>query len=259
MVVDYNKNNKSNVLVELIISSLKSAGYILVKNFDVDTSNVEECRKKFLEISEQIGKPIPHDANNTIIWDIKSNPNSKSFVKTYSEHSHEAQLHTDSQYSFYPEDYFGLLTIKKAECGGGLSYILTLKDILEELRSLPDGKEIEHILRTTDYPFIVPNVFKKNNLDEHEFNFGPILRENEIRFRIDTFEKALVYNNNLCTKKQIQAYEVLKQIILDTKKTKSFYLEEKDLIFLNNKTLLHGRSMFTDQKRHLLRIRLNKN
>ncbi|RCS26014.1 hypothetical protein DUT90_09555 [Polaribacter sp. WD7] len=247
-----------NKLLQEIQKGLVEVGYIIIKNFKVDTSNLEDCRTKFLAISKQIGTPIPHDANGTIIWDIKSNATSKSLIKTYSEHSHEAELHTDSQYSEYPEDYFGLLTLKKANCGGGISYVLTLNDILSELRTLPNGKEIETILRETNFPFIVPNVFKKSKNKNHEFNFGPILRDKEIRFRVDTFEKALDYDSTLCTEEQLLAYRALKKIILETNKTKKFYLEDRDLIFLNNKTLLHGRSMFTDEQRHLLRIRLNK-
>jgi hypothetical protein len=47
--------------------------------------------------------------------------NTYTFIKTYSEHSHEAELHTDGQFIHYPEDYFSLLTLKKADCGGGVS------------------------------------------------------------------------------------------------------------------------------------------
>lgn len=256
--INHNAYKETKSFIGRIKKDLDTIGYILIKNFEVNVADIENCRKEFLETSKLVGTPIPHDANNTIIWDIKSNPKSVSFVKTYSEHSHEAELHTDSQYSEYPEDYFGLLTLKKADCGGGLSYLLTLKDILEALRTLPNGNEIETILRETNFPFIVPNVFKKTKNKDHEFNFGPILRDNEIRFRVDTFEKALDYDSSLCTAEQIQAYKVLKKIILETKKTKKFYLEPNDLIFFNNKTLLHGRSLFTDEKRHLLRIRLNK-
>jgi len=36
------------------------------------------------------------------------------------------------------------------------------------------------------------------------------------------------------------------------------FLQPKDLIFINNKTMLHGRGQFTDADRHLLRIRMNK-
>ena len=257
-MIKYDPSKTMTQLAETVSNALKEKGYIIIRNFDIDNKNIEECHEKFLSISEKIGITIGHDANNKIIWDIKSNPNSDSFVKTYSEHTHEAELHTDSQYSDYPEDYFGLLTIKKASCGGGISYLLSLEQILEDIRALSDGTEIERILTETKYPFIVPNVFKKSSGEEHEFNFGPILRENEIRFRVDTFEKAIAFNGNLCTKQQVDAYKKLKKIIIENKKTKQFYLENKDLIFINNKTMLHGRSEFQDPERHLLRIRMNK-
>lgn len=84
------------------------------------------------------------------------------------------------------------------------------------------------------------------------------MRPNEIRFRVDTFEKAIAENPDFCTPKQIEAYDVLKGIILNSDKIKHFYLENRDLVFINNKTMLHGRSSFTDSDRHLLRIRINK-
>jgi len=239
-----------------IKNDLDSIGYIVVS--DMDVSNLNQCSDMFLKISETLGEPKGHDANGTIIWDIKSNPKSNSFIKTYSEHNHEAELHTDSQYSEYPEDYFGLLTLKRAECGGGISYLLSLPEILEELQTLDNGAEIIDTLTNTDYPFIVPNVFKKDDSLEQEFNYGPILRENEIRFRIDTFEKALLKLDGYCTQKQLDAYHALKEITLNSKNIKSFFLEEGDLIYINNKTMLHGRGQFTDSNRHLLRIRMNK-
>lgn len=97
---------------------------------------------------------------------------------------------------------FCLLSLIKADCWGGHSYLLSLKDILN---ALSNGTEIVNILSNTDFPFIVPNVFKKNPELEHEFNFGPILRDNEIKFRIDTFERALLYVSTLCTAEQLAA------------------------------------------------------
>lgn len=237
---------------------LSENGYVVIRDFDVNTNIMEECKDKFLAISELVGIPFSHDAKNTIIWDIKSNPSSNGLIKTYSEHSHDAELHTDSQYSENPEDYFGLLTLKKAACGGGQSHLLSLKDILKTLHERSDGKEIERTLRETSYPFIVPDVFKLSNNPSSEYNFGPILRDNEIRFRVDTFEKAIEANPELCTKQQLLAYNVLKEIVLNSPYRMHFHLNENDLIFINNKTMLHGRKGFSDLSRHLLRIRLNK-
>jgi len=256
--LEYNANDSLDYFSLSIKKALDEEGYIVIRNFNNATTDIEHSKKAFLEISSKIGQPISHDGQNSIIWDIKSNPKSDSLIKTYSEHSHEAELHTDSQYSEYPEDYFGLLTLKKARCGGGRSLLLSLKDILSELRELPDGLKTEKILRESDYPFIVPNVFKKDNSKTVEFNFGPILRSNEIRFRVDTFEKAIANRPDLCSEQQLEAYQALKSIILKSKNTKYFYLENRDLIFINNKTMLHGREGFTDSERHLLRIRMNK-
>ena len=246
-------------LAYIVRDALQNRGYLLIKNLPISPRAISECKSLFLELSSLVGKPISHDAHNSIIWDIKSKPASQSLIKTYSEHSHEAELHTDSQYSEYPEDYFGLLTLKKAACGGGESLLLSLKDILKELRQHSEAEMVEQTLRNSNYPFIVPNVFKKSQSDEPEFNFGPILRDNEIRFRVDTFEKAIKACNSLCTPQQIHAYRVLKSIILNSPSTKHFFLEERDLLFINNKTMLHGRNQFKDASRHLLRIRLNKN
>lgn len=256
--LDYNPNDSLDNLAFCIREALANKGFFIIKNFHNERSDIEGSKRIFLAISEKIGQAISHDGQNSIIWDIKNNPKSDSLIKTYSEHNHEAQLHTDSQYSAYPEDFFGLLTLKKAQCGGGRSLLLSLMDILSELRKLPDSLKIEKILRESDYPFIVPNVFKKNYSKNLEFNFGPILRSNEIRFRVDTIEKAIANRPDLCTKQQIEAYQALKGVILKSKNTKYFYLEDRDLIFINNKTMLHGRESFTDSQRHLLRIRMNK-
>jgi alpha-ketoglutarate-dependent taurine dioxygenase len=245
--LDFKKFDSYNTLADQVRNLLTTEGYVVVRNFNASNEDVTG-----------VGNPISHNTENAIIWDIKSNPESTSQIKTYSEHTHEAQMHTDSQYSSYPEDYFALLTLTKANCGGGVSNLLSLKNILSELKALENGAEVEAVLRNSKFPFIIPNVFKRDDAESEEFNFGCILQHNEIRFRVDTFEKAIAKRPDLCTEEQIAAYKILKQIILNSESTQNFYLEPQDLIFINNKTMLHGRTLFTDLDRHLLRIRMNK-
>jgi len=248
-------------LAKFILDQLNTIGYVIISDFIVDVSDMKNCAKRLLEISKLVGEPFPHNTSNSIIWNIKANASSDSdsLVKTFSEHMHDAALHTDSQYSYYPEDYFSLLMLKPAICGGGESLILSLADILRELKEAKGGIAAEKILRKTNFPFIVPNVFKKHkNNKKMEFNFGPILGENEIRFRVDTFEKATLLRPDLCREEQLQAYNIIKKVILNSPSIERFYLKERDMIFINNKTTLHGRTSFRDPDRHLLRIRMNK-
>lgn len=244
-----------------IVKKLNTSGYVIISDFNIDVSNTQHSSSKLIEICELVGFPIPHNSDNSIIWNIKSNHSSSGngLIKTYSEHMHDAELHTDSQYSYYPEDYFSLLMLKPASCGGGESMILSLQATLKELRATKEGKEAENILRGKVFPFIVPNVFKRNkNSKKLEFNFGHILSDNEIRFRIDTFEKAIELRPDLCDSEQLQAYNILKNIIINSPSIERFHLKERDLVFINNKTVLHGRTSFRDVSRHLLRIRMNK-
>lgn len=250
---------KKSPLAQRINAALEGVGWIVIPDYE-PTLTASALEKSYLKLCKEIGEPIGHDRAGTVIWDIKSRGagGDGNKVITYSEHNHEADLHTDSQYSEYPEDYFGLLTLHKARCGGGESYLLSLEDLLHELASTAAGREAIQVLQTTNYPFIVPNVFRKKEGDKPEFNFGPVLRDGEIRFRIDTFEKALVAAPNLCTPRQLSAFTRLKECVRSSPSTKKFFLEDGDLIFINNKTMLHGRGSFTDADRYLLRIRMNK-
>lgn len=252
--------NTPQLFVRTLKNELDNTGFALVHNYPINYLNLDETKEDYLRLCEKLGKPISHDTKNSIIWDIKTNPTSgkNGGVITYSEHNHEADLHTDSQYSEYPEDYFGLLTLHKADCGGGLSYILTFADIIEELEASEEGRKALEIFQTTDFPFIVPNVFKRQGNTEPEFVFGRIIKDGEIRFRVDTIQKALDYNPDFCTAAQTAAFHLLVNLVRTTKKTKKFFLEDNDLVMINNKTTLHGRGSFTDYKRHLLRIRMNK-
>jgi len=251
--------NNFNGLAKAVKNHIDDTGYVVIKNFTTNDTDNEESISDFLSLSEMIGETIPHDTVGKIIWDIKTNLKSNSNIKTYSEHSHEAELHTDSQYSEYPEDYFGLLTLNPAKCGGGISILLSLENIIRELREVDIDGAVENTLRTTDFPFIIPNVFKKTDSEGAEFNFGPMLREGEIRFRVDTFEKAIALRPDFCSSEQKDAFMLLKEVILNSPSTQRFVLERGDLIFINNKTMLHGRTQFEDHTRHLLRIRMNKN
>lgn len=259
-MIDFKKyQGNTNELSDLIKENLETEGYFLVRNFNVNIESIDLCREKFATLCEKVGTPVSHDRNNTIIWDIKSSAHKgEGAVITYSEHNHEAELHTDSQYSATPEDYFALLTLKKAECGGGVSYLLSADALTAELEGTDRGAETLEILRTTEYPFIFPTVFKVNADSEPEVSFGKILYGKNIRFRVDTIQKALDHNPSFCTAEQIAAFQHLVSILANSENIEQFYLEPKDLIFINNTTMLHGRSAFTDQNRHLLRIRMRK-
>lgn len=252
-------NDKSDKnFARLVKLAMKFPGYIILRGIDVDPNNIATSSARLLTLAENIGKPISHDEENSLVWHIKKNENLNQTVPTYSEHSNEAFLHTDSQYREDPEHIFALLMLKKADCGGGASMLMTYDDLMTELNTTPSRKRLSKVLADESYPFVVPTAFKRNLDEKREYVYSPILEKHEkLRFRSDTLKIALEDKNNMVSKQALEAYEMMLGLLSSSKLVRRFHLQPRDIIFINNRTCLHGRSIFKDSNRHLLRVRLN--
>lgn len=231
-------------------------GAVIWSDFLPQGFKLDEAQKILLEIVDFLGKPIEHDRNKKRVWDIRKTEEVSS-IPTYSQHDGEAILHTDSQYRSKPEEAFALLCIRKAECGGGESIALHANTIVEELRRKPFGERAEKILREVNFPFAVPTIFNQHAGSEAEWIEAPILVGENIRYRYDTLRKGLKVANRELSGEEKAAIELLESIIANKEVCEFFMLEPGDLLFCDNQRLLHGRTAFTDHRRHLLRTRFN--
>lgn len=239
-----------------IKNSINNQGYIIVSDLYNNITSLDELKATLLELCNSIGEVTSHNNQDTPIWDIKARDNNSEHI-TFSEHADEAELHTDSQYSKVPEDHFALYCIHKAQCNGGESFLLSVDDIITELNATKKGQEVIEFLESNTYPYIVPDVFKENPNGPPEFTAGYLLKNGEMRFRVDAVERALAIDSSLCSDEQIEVFNYLKKIVINSKAIVRTYLENHECLFINNKTMLHGRTRFLDQNRHLLRIRFN--
>ena len=256
-VVQMNDDCSDVVLAERIKDRLHRYNYALVKGFRIDTNDIESSAERFSKLASHIGKPEGHTKEGSLVWHVKSKK-VVSKVATFSEHAGEAMLHTDTQYRDTPEDYIALCVLQAAKCGGGVTYLLPISSILDELLLLPNGCEVIGILQETMYPFIVPSVFRNGKKGIDEFVYAPILKNETIRFRIDTLELGIAAHMDSLSKEAVGAFLLLKSIVTTSKSIRRFSLSPGDIIFIDNKRCLHGRSAFEDNERHLLRIRMNK-
>ncbi len=245
-------------LFQSLAEGLESDGCVVLRGYPFDLTNPEAAGRQLLGLAAKLGAPVPQDSAGKLVWDIKVNPAAAGKVATFSEHSCEACLHTDNQYSNYPEDYMVMLSIRQARCGGGQSNLLALEDILASLRATAEGRRCLQILLTRDYPFVVPTVFNRKPGGALEFVFGRILTENGIRYRADTLQKGLDANPAFKTADRVLAFDFLTRLIENSPGRLAFHLEEGSAIFINNTTMLHGRGAFTDSSRHLLRVRMKR-
>ncbi len=136
--------------------------------------------------------------------------------------------------------------------------LISMSDIIDEIMIRPNHEQIIYSLSNENYPFAVPSIFTKSDDKVKEYLFAPILKDNKIRFRIDTIDKGLEEHGDKISKEALYAYNVVKSIVTSSKNIKWFKLKSNDMVFLNNNKMLHGRTAFKDEKRHFFRIRINK-
>ena len=78
-----------------------------------------------------------------------------------------------------------------------------------------------------------------------------------MRYRRDTLEAGLRNSGLKLSTALTEALAAVEKAIHKNKQLSRFYLEDGDVLVIDNLRVLHGRTAFTDRQRHLLRVRFN--
>ncbi len=122
------------------------------------------------------------------------------------------------------------------------------------------GIEAMVTLSETELPFRVPTVFTEERTDDAvEVLMAPIFADQPyIRYRKDTLQKGLVAKGMQLDPKIVLSLQQIEAIIGDKDLILHHFLQAGQVLFGNNHEILHNRTSFIDQKRHLLRVRMNE-
>lgn len=232
-------------------------GLVVVKNLPFRYYPRPLLDYLFASLALCLGSLTVHNSSQNAIWEVKPRSHHEGRELTFSELNTDAPLHTDSAFRLYPERYFGLWAIASAKQGGN-STAIKVSQLIESLKRSTSGRRCLDILRSENFPFHVPPAFA-NNPHQSEIIQAPILANSPlIRFRLDTVMKGFQYYPELATPERLWAVKYFEQAI-DTYPDKlEFKLNDGDVVFFNNHTMLHGRTAFSDCQRLLLRIRIQQ-
>ncbi len=232
---------------------------VLIKNFLPPDVSKLVCQAVLLAFVRRIGILSPHTAKeDSLIWTMQParEENSEKRFKTFSEHSAEAALHTDSQYRSQPENFLAFYVFRQARCGGGRTRLLNGQRLLNSLLASNEGRQCLKTLTVAKIPFSIPPVFITN--PQKRFVKAPIFGKSPlIRYRSDTLETQLIRAFSAKKCEIDRSLDFLKFEIENSFHIKEFSLGDNDLLLINNHKNLHGRTAFQDKDRCLFRIRFN--
>lgn len=247
------------------LHGLQAHGVVLT---DLGLAGLPEDRRNaaLYALTLMLGYPTSTDQRTgRVAWDVKARPvnGADSRFTTFSERVGSADMHTDSSFYPMPEEQFILYVVNAARCDGGHSLLIDGEDIYQTLQQTDAGRAAYEILRTTPVPFRVPAIYAAGDDQVEVFTatvFGAPTRAGArftMRWRYDSIVKGLAARPDLDTPALRGAIEVMNEVAEREAPRFMEQLPSDTLLLADNHHVLHGRTTYEDERRHLIRIRIS--
>ncbi|MBV8536057.1 MAG: TauD/TfdA family dioxygenase, partial [Alphaproteobacteria bacterium] len=210
-----------------------------------------------LALTRGVGMPTDHNNDKRVLWPVKARGEevrkAVDYKTTFSEEAGEAPLHSDSAFAASPEKYNALFVVKQAQ-EGGISVLLNVPRLVDELARTVEGRECIEILRRNDFPFRVPDAFFKKD----RIVTAPVLGDTPfVRFRYDCLMAGFALREDLRTNERVWAIEHFRAKAEASEARTFYHLQPDEAIVIDNHVMLHARTDFSDRERHLIRVRMH--
>lgn len=243
----YIKNLKNNILI-------KGCGFFVISGKQLSDFTVKEKRSIYLIISKIIGKLLQQNKDKEEVVEIKDLGKTMKTGGRYHHTKEGGSYHTDGSHIFQnPPDYVGLLCVNPAK-KGGISKFMSAYTIHNKLL---ENKTLLTIL----YEKFHHDKKNENSQEENLTRFEPIFQFNnkELKFK---YQRELIMTGHKKAKQplthlQTQAIEFLENSINNPEQVVTYELKSGDMMFSNNRWLIHDRTSFEDfEDEHLKRLLL---
>lgn len=230
-------------------------GFVIVE----PVFGVEDDRRQVLLywlLGQALGEPVAQNVQGTLLYDVRDTGQDVRYGARFSVTNAESSFHTDA--SFWDEvvDIVGLLCLRPAR-SGGVNLLVNGNTAYEELanrnpEALAMLREPYHVDRRGG-----------SRPDEAPTSHVPVIEKRSdglvyryLRYWIEAGHDKI---GRPLTEGQRGALDSLDRVLGDPALQVTFSLRAGDMLFLNNRWLLHNRTAFEDhaepeRRRHLVRL-----
>jgi Taurine catabolism dioxygenase TauD, TfdA family len=207
-------------------------------------------------IGEMLGRPNEQNLQGTLLYDVRDTGQDVRYGARFSVTNAESSFHTDNSFGAEVLDYVGLLCLNTAK-SGGKSQIVSGITVERQLHA--KHSDAWNVLRQ---PFHVDRRGGLKPGDEPTIQFpvfhgdGADLVIRYLRYWIEVgHEKAAAP----LSPQQIEALNLLDRVAGDPRMRVEFSLQPGDMLWVNNRWILHNRTAFEDhdepeRRRHYVRL-----
>jgi len=233
---EYIENLKNKILIN-------GCGFFVINGHELSNLSLDEKRSIYTIISKIIGELLEQNKDHEKVVVIKDLGKTMKTGGRYHQTKEGGSYHTDGSHIFKnPPDYVGLLCINPAK-SGGVSKFMSAYTIHNKLLK---KQKLQKIL----YEKFHHDKKNENVGEEDATRFEPIFQfvNNELKFK---YQRELIFTGHEKAKQpltqiQIQAIEFLDEILSNSDQVVTYALKSGDMMFSNNRWLIHDRTSFED-------------
>lgn len=218
----------------------RSKGFLILRHF---LKPAQDPAPVILGLAHHIGTPSDIDGEK-IIWPIKAN----RATGTFSERVGPAASHTDAAY-LNPSDVpvnFILACIEEARAGGA-TRLLRSADVFDELANAGWQPAELQLLFDKTWQWYVPETFQTPSKPNPCEPKAILNQDGQMSWRYDNIVCATDFHSHVAEK--------FHRLLENSRRAVFFKLHPTDILICSNRYALHGRTVFFDRRRYLLRVR----
>jgi alpha-ketoglutarate-dependent taurine dioxygenase len=234
-------------------------GFVILEGLPAAYSG-EEARVAYWLLGQALGEPCEQNVQGTLLYDVRDTGQDVRYGARFSVTSAESTFHTDNSFGDSVLDYVGLLCVQPAKAGGH-SQLVSGHAVADELRRRDQAawemlRRPFHVDRRGGLrPGEAPTAFHPVVLWDGQ---EPLWRY--LRYWIEVgHEKAAAP----LTAEQVRSLDALDAVLTLPELRVEFTLRAGEVLFINNRWLLHNRTGFEDhpqpeRRRHYVRLWLRR-
>ena len=245
-----------------VLTDLNSGrGFAIVERVPVERYTDEETQAIYWRIGQFLGVPFTQNIKGTLLYDVRDTGQKVTNGVRFSVTNAESSFHIDNSFGKRIPDFVGLLCLHTAKLGGQNQLISACALHNELLDSHPD---VLHTFYHQPFYFDRRGQFKQG---ESPTCHAPIFhwdgQELTTRYLHYYIQVGHQQAGQPLTPDQEKALEVIEALLRQPNFRVEFSLKPGQMLFTNNRWILHNRTEFEDypdpaHRRHYVRLWLSR-
>ena len=244
-----------------VLDALNSGrGFAIVERVPVEQYSVEEALPMYWLIGRFLGTPIEQNIEGTLLYDVRDTGQNVAQGARFSVTNAESSFHNDNSFGEPLPDLVGLLCLQTAKSGGRSQLISGYALHNQLLENHPDVLDTLYKL----FHFDRRGQFKTGESPTSQFPiFQWSMGELIVRYLYYYIQVGHERTGKTLTADQRNALEVVEELLRRADFRVEFSLQPGQILFTNNRWVLHNRTAFEDypdpeHRRHYVRLWLRQ-